>query len=255
MCSKREMPAKESDLYRPLRDYLEAQGYTVRSEVRSCDVIAERGGDVIVLELKRNLSVSLLVQAVDRQRALSSVYVVVPHPGKRARSREWHAACRLLKRLELGLVLVDLEPDPSGRPDRPGVEVVFHPAPAQRRTMQGMRRAILTEIHGRSVDLNQGGSTRRKIVTAYRENAVQIASYLEALGPMSPASLRRMGSGPNTGPILLNNFYRWFQRVSRGVYSVTAQGAEDILQYTELHERYSARALEEADRLKEDAQR
>ena len=30
----------ETDLYRPVHDYLVKQGYTVRSEVRHCDIAA-----------------------------------------------------------------------------------------------------------------------------------------------------------------------------------------------------------------------
>lgn len=234
---------RETDLYAPLRDYLEARGYSVRSEVKGCDVVAERGGETIVLELKRNLSVSLLTQAVERQRSFESVYVVVPDPGKRARSRQWRSTCRLLKRLELGLVLVDLTPG-HPCPGRTAVEVAFHPVPFQRRTDKVARRAVLIEFHGRSADLNRGGSTGRKIVTAYRESAIQLGCLLEALGPSSPSKLRRMGASPNAGVMLRDNFYRWFERVERGVYSLTGHGAEEIRRYPELYERYSALARE-----------
>jgi hypothetical protein len=33
---------RESDLYAPVRDFLAAQGYTVRAEVKHCDVVAVR---------------------------------------------------------------------------------------------------------------------------------------------------------------------------------------------------------------------
>jgi hypothetical protein len=268
MRSNAHGPAKETDLYRPLRDYLEAQGYAVRSEVKGCDVVAERDGEAIVLELKRNLSVSLLAQAVDRQRAFGSVYVVLPHPGRRVRSREWRAACRLLKRLELGLVLVDLraadaapnspethvvdaprEPDGARLSDGPvagtaAVQVVFHPIPPERRTRKEARRAVLTELRGRSMDLNEGGSTGRKIVTAYRESAVQIGCYLKVFGPLSPARLRKMGTGPKTASILARDFYGWFERIGRGVYALTGPGSAGIRQYPELMRLYSERAEE-----------
>lgn len=232
-----KVPVKETDLYGPLKGYLEAQGYAVRSEVRGCDVVAERDGDVIVLELKRHLSVSLLAQAVERQRAFDSVYVVVPHPGDRTRTREWRSACRLLRRLELGLVLVDL--DASGGAS-PKTEVPFHPLPAQRKRRSDLRRAVITELHGRSVDLNKGGSTGSKIVTAYRENAVQIACCLAIRGPLSPSGLRELGTGKKTGSILSHNFYKWFDRIARGLYALTAKGREEIADYPELVSRYRA---------------
>lgn len=250
MRSEHLVPAKETDLYNPLRDYLLSQGYTVRSEVKGCDAVAERDGDVIVFELKRNLSISLLAQAVDRQRAFASVYAVVPHPGKRTRSREWSSLCRLLKRLELGLVLVDFG-EAGGPPVAPAVEVAFHPAPPHRRTEKRVRQATLSELHGRSIDLNQGGMTGRKIVTAYRERAVQIACYLDALGSSAPARLRHMGTAANTGAVLADNFYGWFQRVERGIYSLTARGREDLGQYPELRQWYSTMAREKSGRREE----
>jgi hypothetical protein len=253
-------PLRETELYGPLRDYLEAQGYSVRSEVRGCDVVAERDGEIIVLELKRSLSVSLLVQAADRQRAFSSVYVVLPHPGARARSRAWRSACRLLKRMELGLVLVDLgavDGRGSGSPGevqdrKPSVEAVFHPLPAPKRSRKDVRRAVLTELHGRSIDLNEGGSTRRSIVTAYRENAVQIACCLAVNGPSSPSALRNWGTGRKTPSILSSNFYGWFERVARGVYALTEKGREELQEYPALVERYM-RGAKDAASLREDA--
>ena len=240
MRSNPTAPIKETDLYGPLRDYLLARGYTVRSEVMGVDAVAEREGEVIVLELKRSLTLSLLTQAVDRQRAFDSVYVVVPHPGKRARSGAWRSACRLLRRLEIGLVLVDFR----HAPDESVVEVVFHPLPAERRVRKDVRRAVLAEMRGRSADLNQGGSTRTKIVTAYRESAVRIACCLDACGPTTPARLREMGTSPSTGAILGHNYYKWFSRVSYGTYSLTDKGREEIVLYPELVSRYRREALD-----------
>jgi hypothetical protein len=225
---------KETDLYGPLRDYLVVRGYDVRSEVRGIDVVAERDGEVLIFEMKRHLSLPLVAQAVDRQRAFDSVYVVVPHPGKRVRSQEWRAACRVLRRLEIGLVLVSLQPDGGG-----SVEVAFHPGPAVRRTRKGFRRAVLEEASGRSMDLNTGGSTRTKIVTAYREAAVRVAACLDACGPLTPAKLRAMGTAENTGSILYDNYYKWFERVRRGVYALTEKGREELSAYRDLTAGYT----------------
>jgi len=38
---------KESDLYQPLKRFLELQGYDVKGEVQDCDVVAVRGGCVL----------------------------------------------------------------------------------------------------------------------------------------------------------------------------------------------------------------
>ena len=44
---------RESDLYPPLKRFLEAQGYAVKGEVNDCDAVAVRGGEEpVVVELK-----------------------------------------------------------------------------------------------------------------------------------------------------------------------------------------------------------
>lgn len=228
----------EVDLYPPLRDYLEAQGYTVRSEVNGCDVVAQKGDDLIVVELKRAFGIALLVQATERQRISDSVYVAIPRPGESLWSKKWKGIRHLLRRLELGLILVA----PRSRARK--VEVVFHPTPFDRKKRSQKRRAVLEEVAGRSGDYNQGGSTRRKLMTAYRESAVRIAVCLDRLGPLSPKTLRALGTGPKTTGILYDNVYGWFERVDRGVYALSAQGRKDLAQYADLAAAFAAELSE-----------
>ena len=70
----------ESDLYGPVRDYLQDLGYEVKGEVKSCDVTAMRDGELIVVELKRGFTLELIYQAINRQRVADGVYVAVPLP-------------------------------------------------------------------------------------------------------------------------------------------------------------------------------
>lgn len=237
----------ETALYQPLQAYLTKQGYTVRSEVRNCDIAAVKGHSpspsegegwgegLIIIEMKRSLNVQLLVQAVQRQKIAPSVYVAVPRP---ANKRKWNVESRgvqhLLKRLELGLILV------STQKGRPPVEVVFHPVPFERQRRKSASRAVLQEIERRSTDLNQGGSCRRKLVTAYRENAINIACCLAERGQMSPKALRDMGTGDKTLSILYHNVYGWFERVDRGIYAISAKGRTEIEQFPELVRHYRA---------------
>jgi hypothetical protein len=224
----------ETELSLPVCRYLQEQGYTVRSEVHDCDITATKGDDLIIVELKRNFSTALLVQATKRQRITDSVYVALPRPTRpKARSDLRH----LLRRLELGLILVSL----NGR-RAPRVEVVFHPVPFQRQKRKRARRAVLREMSQRSEDFNTAGSCQRKLVTAYRENAIQIACYLDVLGPMSPKQLRALGTGPKTLSILYSDFYGWFERIDRAVYALTARGGEELQSYSELARSYRARA-------------
>jgi hypothetical protein len=232
---------RETDLYVPIRDHLIAQGYTVQGEVKGCDIVARRDDDLIVIELKRRFSTKLLVQAIDRQKITDSVYVALPGPYEFRRRSRWQDLKRLLRRLELGLIVVSLEQEP------PRVEIIFHPLPYRRRKQRRRRRAVIREIAGRSGDYNLGGSTRRKTITAYRENAIHIACCLDKLGPSSPKQLRALGTGPRTTPILSSNYYGWFRRVDRGIYELTPMGRAECAAYGELSAKY-ARTADDAIR-------
>lgn len=209
----------ETDLYPLLRTYLAAQGYKVRGEVKHCDIAAVKGDDLIVVEMKVTLNLALVAQGVRRQQMTDSVYLAVPRPPNHAKwMRQMRGAFRVLRRLELGLLLVSL------KSNRPPVEVVFHPLPFERRKRGCARRAILEEIGRRTGDFNLGGSTRRPLVTAYRENAIQIACYLADSGEMQPRQLRALGTGPKTLSILSMNVYGWYGRVGRGAVRRDPQG-------------------------------
>lgn len=219
---------RESDLYQPVRDYLAAQGYVVRGEVKDCDLTATKGDDLIVVELKRSLNLDLLVQATARQRLADSVYVAVPRPSARAWRARGRGVQHVLRRLELGLIFVMF----GTRKAR--VEIVLHPEPFTRRRQQAKRRALLVEMAGRSGDYNAGGSTRRKLVTAYREQALQLVALIEGKGPCSPKDLRMAGASAKAGTILYDNVYGWFQRVERGIYQLTPQGREALAEYADI---------------------
>ncbi|MBC8103251.1 MAG: hypothetical protein H7Z41_11745 [Cytophagales bacterium] len=221
---------RECDLAAPVQDYLEANGYTVRSEVRGCDITAIKDDDLIVIELKKGFTTDLLIQATDRQKMADSVYVALPAEGDLARrdryAKRWRSIEHLLKRLEIGLMIVTF---PTHEDAPATVEVLFHPVsyPKPRRSAK-TRRAVLREIAGRSANYNVGGSTGRKLVTAYREQAVFIACCLDRFGPMTPTRLRALGAGPKAQNILFRNVYDWFDREGRGVYALRPRGRDEI---------------------------
>jgi hypothetical protein len=228
----------ETDLFEPIRDYLEAQGCTVHAEVKGCDITAQKDDDLIVVELKRHFSIDLLIQATERMRISDSVYVAIPAPARMGRKSRWPGIKRVLRQLELGLIIVFLD-GPS-----PGVEVVFHPTPYQRQKRKRARRAVIEEMANRSGNYNRGGSTGKQLITAYRENAIHIACCLDKFGPMQPRQLRAMDTGPKTLTILSSNFYGWFQRVERGVYTITAKGRSALDDHPQLVAQYRAQIAE-----------
>lgn len=211
---------RECDLSDPIRDFLVAQGWTVRCEVNGCDMTALRGEELIVVELKRNFSTDLLIQAIERQRVTESVYIALPVEGSFSRrdryAKRWRGIELLVGRLELGLIIVYF---PKG--GEPMVEIIRHPIAEPRpRRKPKQRRALLREIVERSADYNVGGVSKRPIMTAYREQALYIALCLDRFGQSTPAKLRALGACAKTQSILHRNVYGWFERLERGLYTV-----------------------------------
>jgi hypothetical protein len=225
-------PYRETELYPPVRDFLVSRGYTVRGEVNHCDVAAIRPGagggeELVVVELKKGLTIELLVQGTKRQREADLVYLAIPRPARFWFNRKWRDLMHLLRRLELGLMLVDpAAPTDAGR--HPSVEVVLDPAPFDRARSQSARKnhraGLLKEIKGRSRDANAGGSTGVKLMTAYRERSLAIARALAAKPDQSPAELRSDPADKKTALILRNNVYGWFVRLDRGRYGLAPAG-------------------------------
>ncbi len=222
---------KETDLYPPIAALLTAQGFTVRGEVAHCDLTAVRGDELVIVELKCSANLEVLIQATARQAATRGVYVALPRPAD-LRAARWRGVRRLLRRLELGLILV------SFTGDAPSVQIAFHPLPYERKTLAKARRGILREIAARSGDFNTGGSTRTKLMTAYREQALQVACLLAAGGPQSPKALRARGAAKNTLGILARNVYGWFTRLDRALYDITPAGHAALEEFAEVAERY-----------------
>jgi hypothetical protein len=73
----------ETDLAEPLYAHLARLGYTVRSEVKDCDIAAVKGDDLLIIELKKSLSLALVIQATRRQRLTDTVYVAIPRPSNK----------------------------------------------------------------------------------------------------------------------------------------------------------------------------
>ena len=67
----------EKDLYEPVKEFLEDKGFAVRSEVSDCDIMAVKGSDIIIVELKTAFNLKLLYQAIDRMSVTDMVYVDV----------------------------------------------------------------------------------------------------------------------------------------------------------------------------------
>ena len=213
----------ETDLYAPVKAFLERQDYVVKAEVKGCDVVAMRGDEApVIVELKRGLTIALLLQGVDRQTVSDFVYVAVERKSGAAWARSMKGAVKLCRRLGLGVLSVRL---PDGT-----VEVHCDPAPYQPRKIAKRRSALLGEFHRREGDPNTGGQVGKKLMTAYRQDALKIAAHLKEEGQGRPAQLRDLLGVPKAAAILSDNHYGWFYRVERGVYALSDAGSSAVSQ-------------------------
>ncbi len=210
----------ESDLYAPVKALLEGQGYSVKGEVRGCDVVAVRGQEPpVIVELKRAFGISVVLQGVNRLAISDSVYLAVG-----AFPNNIRTVRKLCRRLGLGLIVVV-----KGRAD-----VLLDPIPPPIKPRKDKRKLgrLLGEHARRVGDPNRGGSsTKVPMMTAYRQEALRCAGFLARSGPMKVAAIRLAADAPKAAAILSSDYYGWFERTERGIYALTPKGREGLQQH------------------------
>ncbi len=226
---------RETDLYRPVKAYLEGQGYEVKSEVVGCDLVARRGDEpAVIVELKTGFTLPLVLQGVDRLALAEDVYLAVGVPAKPAPGSLWRrerrSILKLCRRLGLGLLAVH---EPTARRDAL-VEPMLDPAPYQPRQNRRRQGLLLKEFAHRVGDPNTGGSTKRPIVTAYRQDALRCAAVLGANGPTRAAEVALAAGVPKATGLMYRDVYGWFQRVDRGVYELSPKGRDALRTYADV---------------------
>ena len=211
----------ETDLYPPVKAFLEAQGFVAKGEVGAADVVARRGDEVLIVELKTGFSLTLLQQAVARQAVTDTVYVAVPRWKGKAGWRAFKGNVGLCKRLGVGVLSVRLE---DGQ-----VQAHCDPVPFRPRKSKPRKAALLKEFDAREGDPNAGGTTRRGgLVTAYRQDAMRCAAYLADNGAARGAAVAAGAGVSRATRLMADNHYGWFVRVSTGVYALTPAGAAAV---------------------------
>ncbi|MGI9395582.1 MAG: DUF2161 domain-containing phosphodiesterase [Boseongicola sp.] len=212
---------RETELYPPIKSFLEGQGYEVKAEIGAADTIACRGEEQpVIVELKVGFSLALVHQAVARQSVSDVVYIAVPRrTGKQFRSalKNMKALCR---RLGLGLITVRMRDEL--------VEVHCDPAPYRPRKSKHRTEQLLREFARRSGDPNTGGSMRSGIVTAYRQDAYRCAAHLAATGASRGADVAEQTGVKTATRMMADNHYGWFHRIERGVYDLTDTGRQAL---------------------------
>jgi hypothetical protein len=211
------MKFKESDMYEPIRNLLAEQGFTVRGEVKGCDIAAVKDDVLWVVEMKLSANITLIYQAMARQTATDWVFVAIPRP-KSSREGNFRKLQKLLKKLKIGLITVALDSPVKH------AEIIFFPVGKDDK--KNKKTALMKrEIAGRSVD-SVGGTAKTQINTAYRERCVRIACLLEVKGTAAPKDLVKCGCEKDAARLLRLNTLGWFAAASKGVYKLSDAGQE-----------------------------
>ncbi|NKB57977.1 MAG: hypothetical protein GKS00_16760 [Alphaproteobacteria bacterium] len=225
---------QETDLYPPVKAFLEGQGYAVKSEISNCDVVAVRGEeDPVIVELKTAFTLPLVLQGIRRQTVTDHVYLAFAIQTGRPAATVWRRHARdvlkLCRMLGLGLMTVRMAAEgPSS------IEIHLDPAPYQPRKNKRRRGMLLQEFHRRVGDPNQGGATKQPVMTAYRQDALRCAAFLQR-GGASRAVVVKTQTGVIRAPqILQKDHYGWFQRVARGTYALTPNGERALDTYADV---------------------
>ena len=219
---------RETNLYKPVKMFFEAQGYEVKSEIYGCDVVAIKNNNPIaVIELKTKFSLELVLQGVERLSVSGIIYLAIlegPRSGLKKRMNKIIKLCRLLG---FGILLVTLPKNAGGY-----VTQILEPSPNQPNNQKKSKR-LLKEFKNRHGDPNTGGSAATPLMTAYKQNALRIVYELKN-GHKTIPELRDKTGLYNTASILQRNFYGWFSRVDRGVYELSSTGIQSSQEYASM---------------------
>ena len=218
------MSILEQELYPPIQKFFKEQGFAVFSEVKGCDVVARLSGRTVIVEMKTSFTLKLVYQAIDRQSLSEEVYVAIPRPLRGQNTKAWKNMLRLLKRLGIGLLTVAMDSPLKT------VDVALVPGETAAYKNSKRRRALTGELEGRSIDGNIGGISRKKIVTAYRERAIELCCVIAILQEGRLSELRKLGFEDKQLAALRSNVYGWYCRKEKGVYILSEDGKKMLEQ-------------------------
>ncbi len=222
---------RETQLFEPVRRLLEKKGYTVKAEVKDCDIAAFRENELLVVELKRQFSLKVVYQAMERRALTDKVYIAIPRP-KRYNDKSNKMMLKMLKELGIGLIFVGVEGAPIAE---------FIAEPNKTKTVNYKKKSkLIKEADGRNMDINVGGSTGRRIITAYTEASVLALCHMEKYDTLKMSQIKEFGYPDKVRNAFQSNAYGWFEKVGRGTYAMSEIGVKalDLEENKELVEYY-----------------
>ncbi len=213
--------AKEIDFYKPIKKHFQDKGFDVKAEIKDCDCVCIKDDIIVICEFKLNFNISLVYQGLDRQKITDYVYLCIPRYKGRVGYKNFVKAKNLVKRLGLGLILVNIDSK------YPYCEEILEPIGFNIYKNPKKKQTILKEFNGRKLDLNEGGQTGVKINTAFKERCIKVLCVLEKDGKTSNKDLiSKYGfSKEELNNFLYNNSLRYFVRTEqRGYYKMSKVG-------------------------------
>lgn len=209
---------QEKDLYEPVKNMLEENGFEVKGEIKNCDIAAVKNGELIVVELKKAFSLKLVYQLLERQSFSKYVYAAIARPSESRRSSSYRSMLKLLKKIDCGLITVAMD-SPVKTTD-----ILLEPCGVKRISSYEKKRSVEDEFKGRSGSFNTGGVTRREIITAYREKSIELLCFAEKKEFVTNALLKENGYSQKEYSVFYRNYYGWFKKTGRGTYELSQEG-------------------------------
>jgi len=208
----------ESNLFDPIKRLLESHGYHVKGEIVHTDVFGVKEQRTIAVELKNQISLKLIYQAIERTKVADFVYIGVPKQAIISHRKEMKYLKQLLQKLKIGLISVDH--------NEASFLIEVDEFSSKKRTNLKKRR-VIKEFNERDNHINLGG-TKGKVLTAYKENVIRIAFMLRKMKSASPKKLMEHTGILETSRIMQSNFDGWFEKIERGIYQLSEKGEKEL---------------------------
>ena len=183
-------------------------------------------GEPIIVEMKTGFTLSLFHQAIKRQAMTDHVYIAVPRKTGKAAMVAIRRNKMLCRRLKIGLITVRMK---TGQ-----VDVHCEPKDFTARKQPAKKAKLLKEFASRHGDPNEGGMTSVGLMTSYRQGALRCAKVLHDEGACKGSYVAKMAGFEKATNLMAANHYGWFERIEKGIYGLTREGAAALEEHEAL---------------------
>ena len=201
---------KETDLFYPVKTLFESKGYEVKAEVHEIDVVAKNDDHIIGIELKLQLNIKVIKQALQSLRTCDYAYIGIHKPKKQTSTFKDYLY--VLKRLGIGLILVSTK-----------AEIYMDANIIDTKKIKKKKLHLINTFEVLDDSDNIGGMHHHKKMTLYKKQAIEIATCL-LNGPKKVSMIKEETNILKTQSILYKNYYGWFESNTKGIYQLTALG-------------------------------